>query len=331
LTRGAPIKDTFSDIFGIASRFVVAGALFHSGMRMVLNLAGIHAGPVEWVTPLAEFSGAQFAGIWLGVSPLFQTIGGLAEVAAGLLLLSRRTTTLGAMIAVGCFINSLMLHLCFRAGPWIGDALLLLPATYLILLDWRVLFDLLLLNHATTPIPTEGAWETPQTRRIGLVLKGMFVAYFVLVTGLGMIRIVQDDKAHSEWAGVYSVSSFSPANTDILHRWRAAAIDQYAERLTVRTMDGAGVTFQIQPNLPQSAPDPPTTHRGHVAAMAAPEGRLTLVAPDGSASVMSYSRPALGRLTLDGTLQGVSISVDLRLTPTNALPFLGGQSYAEPD
>ncbi len=139
----AAVTDTLRDVLQIVARYAVAGALFHSGMRMVLNLAGIHTGPVEWVTPLGEFSGAQYAGIWLGVSPLFQTLGGLVEVAAGLLLLSRRTTTLGAMIAVGCFINSLMLHLCFRPSPWIGDAILLLPATYLVLLDWRTLVDLL--------------------------------------------------------------------------------------------------------------------------------------------------------------------------------------------
>jgi uncharacterized membrane protein YphA (DoxX/SURF4 family) len=126
----APVKDIVRDVFRIVSRYVVAGALVHSGMRMVLDLAGIHTGPVEWVTPLGEFSGAQFAGIWMGVSPIFQTLGGLVEIVAGLLLLSPRTTTLGAMIAAGCFTNSLMLHLCFRPEPWADDAILLLLSIY---------------------------------------------------------------------------------------------------------------------------------------------------------------------------------------------------------
>jgi hypothetical protein len=328
--RQAPVKDVLRDIFRIASRYVLVGALFHSGMRMVLNLAGIHTGPVEWVTPLGEFSGAQFAGIWLGVSPLFQTLGGLVEVAAGLLLLSRRTTTLGAMIAAGCFTNSLMLHLCFRPSPWIGDALLLLPATYLVLLDWRMLTGLLLLDRPTTPISVKPTWETPRTRKIGFVLKGVFVAYFVFVTTLGMLRIARDEKAQSEWSGVYFVASFSPANADVQHRWRVAAIDRYAERLTVRTVDGAGTTFQIQPNVPPSAGDSPMSHREHVAAMAALEGHLWMIAPDGSTSVLSYSRPDAGQLILEGTLDGVAMTADLRLTPTDNLPFLGGKSYPEP-
>jgi hypothetical protein len=326
----APVKDIVRDVFRIVSRYVVAGALVHSGMRMVLDLAGIHTGPVEWVTPLGEFSGAQFAGIWMGVSPIFQTLGGLVEIVAGLLLLSPRTTTLGAMIAAGCFTNSLMLHLCFRPEPWADDAILLLLSIYLVLLDWRTLMNLLLLDRPTTPISVKPTWETPRTREIGFVLKGVFVAYFVFVATFGMLRIAQDDKVHSEWSGVYSVASFSPTNSDVHHRWRIAAIDRYAERLTVRTMDGAGVTFQIQPNVPQGAPDSLVSHREHVAAMAAPDGRLRLIAPDGSTSVLSFSRPDAGRLILQGALDGVAMTADLRLTSSEHLPFLGGKSYPEP-
>src|ERR1700722_1284147 len=142
--------------------------------------------------------------------------------------------------------------------------------------------------------------------------------------------IAQDEQAHSEWSGVYSVASFSPANSDLQRRWRVAAIDRYAERLTVRTMDGAGVTFQIQPNVQEGGPDPAMKHRKQVAAMAAPEGRLTLIAPDGSASVLSYSRPDAGRLILEGALDGVGMTADLRLKPSDNLPFLGGKSYPEP-
>ena len=153
------------DILRIGARYIVAGALFHSGMRMVFNLAGIHSGPVEWVTPFGDFSGAQFAGIWLGVSPVFQALGGLVEVVGGLFLLIPRITTVGALIGVGCFTNSFMLDFCFQPSPWVGEVLLLLPSIYLVLLDWRVLVNLLLLDRPTTPIFTDLAWATPQTRK----------------------------------------------------------------------------------------------------------------------------------------------------------------------
>lgn len=328
MSAPAGTRGILRDILRIGARYVVAGALFHSGMRMVLNLAGIHNGPVEWLTPLAEFSGAQFAGIWLGVSPLFQTLGGLVEVAAGLLLLSRKTTTLGAMIAFGCFTNSLMLHLCFRPSPWAGDAILLLPSIYLVLLDWRMLLDLLLLERPTTPIPTESAWETSQTRKIGMALKCAVLIYFIYASGFQMIRIKQDAKAQSELSGAYSVASFSPANTDLQHRWRAAAIDRYAERLTVRTVDGAGTTFQIQPVIPSGAT---SGHREHVAAIAMPRGHLALVAPNGSVSVLNYSRPSSGYLILNGELDGVAITADLHLISPDSLPLVNKDiDFAEP-
>jgi hypothetical protein len=324
----AAMKDAVRDIFRIASRYLLAGALFHSGMQMALNLAGIHIGPVEWVTPLGEFPGADFAGIWLGVSPLFQSLGGLVEITAGLLLLSRKTTTPGALIALGCFTNSLMLHFCFGPAPWIGDALLLIPTVYLVLLDSRVLLNLLLLDRPTMPTSTEPAWETPPTRRIGLVLKICFLFYFTYASGVQIIQAKQDGEAQSELSGAYTVESFSPPNVELKRRWRVAAIDRYAERLTVRTADGSGTTLQIQPVIPPGAT---TGHREHVAAITTPPGRLALVAPNGATSVLNYSRPSSGRLILNGELNGVAITAEMHLISPESLPLVNNNiSFAEP-
>jgi hypothetical protein len=46
--------------------------------------------------------------------------------------------------------------------------------------------------------------------------------------------------------------------------------------------------------------------------------------------VLSYSRPDAGRLILQGALGGVAMTAELRLTPSEGLPFLGGKSYPEP-
>ena len=223
----APSKDVVRDILGVTSRYLLAGALFHSGMQMALNLAGIHIGPVELVTPFGELSGADFAGIWLGVSPLFQSLGGAVEIAAALLLLSRKTTTLGALIALGCFANSLMLHYCFGPSPWLGDALLMIPAIYLVLLDSRVLINLLLLDRSTTPVSTELASHAP-ARKVAWALKICLLIWFIYAGGVQIIQARQDAEAQSELSGAYSVSAFSPSNVDLRHRWRAAAIDRYA-------------------------------------------------------------------------------------------------------
>lgn len=328
MTAPTQNRTVLLDALRIGSRYIVAAALFHSGVRMAFNLAGIHAGPVEWITPLGDLTGAQYAGIWLGHSTIFQVLGGLVQIAASLLLLSRKTTTLGAMIAVGCFTNSLMLHICFRPSPWIGDALFLALSAFLVLLDRRLLIDLFLLDRATTPIPTEPTWESPQTRRIGLALKSAVLVYFVYAIGLGMFRLKQDANAQSDWSGTYSVASFSPANADLQHRWRAAAIDRYAERLTVRTMDGNGITYEIQPvSAEASAAYPRTSHREHVAEMAAPQGQLALVAPDRSSTVLSYSRTPSGRLTLKGRLNGVATTADLQPASTANLPLLNRDVY----
>jgi len=315
--------EVLRDIFRIAARYIVAGALFHFGMRMALDLDGIRTGPVEWVTPLGEFSGAQYAGIWLGISPIFQTLGGLVEIVGGLLLLGRRTTTVGAMIGAGCFTNALMLHICFRPSPWVGDAVLLTLSSSLILLDRRVLINVLVLDRSTTPAPVVGTWETPFTRKVGVALKTVIVVYFAYASGVKTIGIKKDAEARSQLSGVYSVQWISPADAGLKSRWREAAIDWYAERLTVRTFDGTGTTFKIEPagiEVPGSRHR--VDHREDVAASAAPRGRLRLVAPRGAVSVLNYFRASPGNLMLTGDLDGGEISVELQRVSTSSLPLL---------
>jgi hypothetical protein len=293
-------------------------------MRMVLGLAGIPIGPVEWVTPLGEFSGAQLAGIWLGVSPLFQTLGGIVEIAAGLLLLGRKTTTSGAMIAVGAFTNSLLLHLCFRPSPWISDTVLLALSAYLVLRDARVLVNLFLLDCPTTPLPMEFRWETARTRGMGTALKGAFLLFCLYFSGFQMLRLKHEAEAQSDLSGAYLVKSFSSGAVDAQHHWQFAAIDRYAERLTVRTADGAGETFRVQT---VAHPGTEMGHREHVMAIASSGGRLALVAPDGSTSALSYSRTSSGTLELTGQLGGATITVELQLISPNSLPFVNNELY----
>lgn len=321
-------RDIVWDVLRIAARYLLAGALFHSGMRMVLGLAGTDVGPVEWVTPLGEFSGAEFAGVWLGISPVFQALGGLTEMAAGALLLRRRTTTLGAIVAVGCLANSVMLRLYFPPSPWMAEAGLLVVATLLVCLDWRVLTNLLLLERPTVPLAMDGAWETPRTRNAGLILRATALGFVGYVSGVEMIRLKYDAAVQSELAGVYAVASFSPSDAALEHQWRMAAIDRYGERLTVRTMDGAGRTFRLEPVSTSSAT---SGHRAHVAAIAMPPYRVMLIAPNGSGSLLDYSRPSPDRLVISGEVDGVGINADLRLIEPESLPFVNGKlSFAEP-
>ncbi len=324
----APVgfKNVLLDILRIGARYVVAGALFHSGMRMVLNLAGIHPGPVEWVTPLGEMSGAQFAGIWLGCTPAFQMLGGLVEIAAGLLLLSRRTTTLGASMAAACFSNAVMLDLCFRPSPWIGDAGLFALSLYLVAIDWRVLVNLLLLDGPTTPAPIKPTWETPPLRQIGLILKACVLIYFIYASGFRTVRMKQDSEAQSELSGAWSVASFSPANAGLRNRWKVVAIDRHAERFTVRTANGGGMTFQIVVSRSESS-NRSDGYRKRVALTSAPSGRITLVAAGGATSVLNYFRAASGRLVLKGEINGVTTVAELRLISPAGLPLLNKEIY----
>ncbi|WOI21984.1 DoxX family protein [Nonlabens ulvanivorans] len=63
--------------------------------------------------PLGEFSPMGLAWTYMGFSPAFGIFTGLLEVIAGVLLIPRRTQTLGAFMVVGIMTHVAMMNLCF--------------------------------------------------------------------------------------------------------------------------------------------------------------------------------------------------------------------------
>jgi uncharacterized membrane protein YphA (DoxX/SURF4 family) len=80
------------------------------------------------VQPLGQFSPMALLWVFMGCSPLYTSFTGITEVLSGLLLFFRRTTTLGALLAVGIMSNVVMLNMSY-------DVPVKLSALHL--LSWR--------------------------------------------------------------------------------------------------------------------------------------------------------------------------------------------------
>ena len=65
----------------------------------------------QLATPLGDFLPMRLSWMFMGYSHTYQFFSGLLEVLAGVLLLFRRTTTLGLFFAGGLFLNIMMLNL----------------------------------------------------------------------------------------------------------------------------------------------------------------------------------------------------------------------------
>jgi hypothetical protein len=64
-------------------------------------------------TPLGDLLPMRFSWFFIGYSRPYRFFSGMMEVIAALLLLNRRTVSLGVLVATGVFINVMMLNLCY--------------------------------------------------------------------------------------------------------------------------------------------------------------------------------------------------------------------------
>jgi hypothetical protein len=94
-------------------RYYIALVAFLYGIEKMFALQMFFPNLSQLATPLGDFLPMRFSWLFVGYSTPYQVFSGVMETVAGLLLLYRRTATLGILVATGVFINVMMLNLCY--------------------------------------------------------------------------------------------------------------------------------------------------------------------------------------------------------------------------
>jgi hypothetical protein len=124
--------------------------------------------------PLGDLSPMSLLWSFMGASPTYQRFTGLLELLGATLLLSRRTTLLGALIQAAVLVNVVMLNLCYDVPVKFASTTLLLLTLLLIAPDARRLWRFLVLRRSVEEPPPDWAPSTPRGRAalLGLELVG---------------------------------------------------------------------------------------------------------------------------------------------------------------
>jgi hypothetical protein len=173
---------------------------------------------------------------FMGYSSVMMRVNGMAEVAAGLLLLFRRTTTIGAILSAGVFSFVVMMDFCFNVPVRLLASHLLIISVFLVLEDRQKLMNVFLLNKPVSATTYMALVTHPARRKVLLVLQAI-LAISILCSG-----VLSAIKAEKEYGwnsnakvvplyGVYKTAYFirnhdtiSPVETDSL-RWKQLVID----------------------------------------------------------------------------------------------------------
>lgn len=309
-------------------RFVLAAAMIGLGFTEVLHLQMPWPSQADWIRPIREMPSLYFVPVWMGSAWLHETVLGIIDLSAGTMLLFRRTTTLGAMLAMGNLANATAILLAFndiRIGSYWPTVNFLLFAVFLVLADvQRILNFFFFDQRATEPVPTACRWVAPWMKRAERFAKPAFVSLIVIANwpvALG----AYDTMHHAPIAGVYTVEQFALDRQSTAlpeeagSRWLLVAIDN-CRRFAVRTVDGRQLEASIV------LPDVGLLHRGRECASmtSAPTGVLTLAAPppDKNAptsspleGVLKFSVEAPDTVGLDGKIGKTMLTARLHRIP----------------
>jgi len=231
-------------------RYVVGVTMLSYGLYKVFPLQFGTPRLDRLMEPYGESSPMGILWTFMAASVPYTFFGGFMEALGGVLLFWRRTTTLGALIAIAVMTNVVMMNFCYDVPVKLYSAHILLMAAFLVLPDARRLLDLLIFNRPTAPRDLApplagGIWSTTR-----VVLKYVFILSAVasqVVTCMKDSRMT--DQKH-ELYGLYEVEDFSRNGTSEeatlanKTRWRSLTVNEWGG-VWVRKMDDTKLFLRV--------------------------------------------------------------------------------------
>lgn len=193
-------------------------------------------------TNLGEFTPGKLYWLTTGVSPFFEVFAGIFELTATILILFRRTTTLGALMMVAILLPIWFVNIGYDAGVELTSLHIFTLAVLLLVKDFKPFWDLLILHKASNIpafISPDFLKKWQNNTRLGL--KWGFILIFLVYRGFEYGRVYAADKTFKlpltdgvkEFVGFYDVSAFSinnqiiPYSTTDTIRWQNVVFEKF--------------------------------------------------------------------------------------------------------
>lgn len=223
--------------FEAVLRFFLAANMLSYGIAKVLPMQFGEPTLDRLVQPFGEASPMGVLWTFMGASQPYQVFGGLAEVLGGLLLFSRRTTLLGALVSAGVMVNVVMMNLCYDVPVKLFSSHLLLVALVLAAPDAKRLFRFLVLRRDIDGGAPSSPFSTVRGRRGALGLEVAMMAFLLWGVAQEVLAFGAEDDAYRtppHLVGDYRVVEFHGEPS--MPQWTRLT---FGERFGVYVVDNA--------------------------------------------------------------------------------------------
>jgi len=238
-------------------RYYVAITMFSYGFVKVFKLQFPFFSPDRLLEPYGNSSPMGLAWNFLGFSKGYNYVMGFAELSSGILLLFRRTTTLGAIVTLVVAGNIMAINYCFDVPVKLLSTALVVMALFLLAKDIHRVVNFFFLNKPTNAANIAAPVFRKKWQNIATVILKYGLILYVAIT-----NVLQATEAMKEYGdvapkpplyGIYNVEYFirnndtiAPLATDTT-RWKKLIVS-YPEYSFVQFMNDSTKGFAFKPD-----------------------------------------------------------------------------------
>lgn len=226
--------------------------------------------------PVGKLSPMGLLWTFMGASPAYVIFSGVGESVGALLVLFRRTATLGALVLAGVLTNVAMMNLCYDVPVKINSTHYLAMCVFILLPDLERLGSVLVFQRATAALPWRRSFASRRARLAHHVVKALLVAGLGGYTVYSSVSEVwrYQHVAHPWIDGSWAVKRFVrnghevPALLDDNTRWNRLRFDSFDGKHAMRwhfldgkmsdlyetKLDGSSLTLTASDPKPGSKP-----------------------------------------------------------------------------
>ncbi len=213
-------------------RYYLAFTMFLFALYKFFKLQFPDLGYYTLTEQVGDMSPMHLAWAFFGYSYGYNVFMGIAEC-AGLFLLFRRTTTIGAIFTLAALANVIAVNYSFDVHAKMYPTALFVMAIFLLLKDGKRIFQFFFSGQAVSlPVIKAPVFQEQWMRVSKTVLKITVIGYFLishLIDNIGYKKDYEEGlNAISEYSGIYDIESFV-VNQDTLSkenplRWQQLVI-----------------------------------------------------------------------------------------------------------
>ena len=205
--------------FKIILRIVLIFFMITYGFAKVFKTQFPYPSLSRMLQPVGDMSPMGLAWTFMGYSLGYNIFTGIAEILGGLLLLSKRTETLGSFLIIGVMGNVFIMNLCYDIPVKLFSFHLILMASILFLTDIKRFANHFILNKTANHIVYYQPFNGHDDRNTKKALRITKLLLAVLLLGGFTFLSVSNRKRFGDNAkkpylyGIWKVSTFSKNNT----------------------------------------------------------------------------------------------------------------------